>query len=859
MKILHKTAILFIPAILSFGISSYASDISFMPDIYISDTEFYIENIEPQNLITSVENAYGNLVTRTVIENETGSELTVIGAVMNKDGTLQKTVAKTAPGSCEISLPIGEINSNTGQIKVMVWDNNSNQKAYAPVSVLSNKNDGLTQEERDMELIRQRLISGLKLYNSSTDAQPLLNKLDSSGKFSDIDYSSRDQTDWQVYTALSNAQTMLKAYYSPGNKWEGNQELWNAIELVLRDWAKNQYTSTNWWYQEIKVPEILSEILLYPLPESDYLPTLESLALKGIIKVNESYLHKCDQTGGNLTDKLQTTLKIAAGVNDIDTMRNVVTYLMDNELSIYSHQNNGEGIMPDYSFHQHGCLFYNGSYGHVFCSGTNKILSYLQDTSFMVSDRAINTYADFIIEGHSWLFKGSCSDFSCFGRAISRSNGLGSSIKNNSAEAASLLLGMPGLERRDDLKNLISSRLGESDNGFNGAKHFWTSDVTVFHRPYFYVSVRNSSSRNKNTEYMNSENSKAYYIADGTTVIMREGDEYKGIFPIWDWSLIPGTTTAYMNFNEIPALSEKGTTIFVGGASDGEYAISAMDYQHNSVTAKKSVFLFDKGFTALGAGITGTGNRTVNTTLNQCFQSGSILYSTSNKNTYTLPSNTSQKVDNIQWVLHDRIGYYLPSPESLYISGTKKSGAWYSINTAQSNSLVSGNVFSLYMSHGINPSEQSYEYSVLPEITQSELEKYALNPDMITITNTTKSQAVWSKSAQCAGIVFWTGASSPYLETVTLPSELIGESSDLTITITDPCTMLLRKNSSDNWELTISDPKNGAHISDTSITVNRKWSGTYSQINSDATSTINIPLPDGLYAGSSMTLTFNQL
>ena len=100
---------------------------------------------------------------------------------------------------------------------------------------------------------------------------------------------------------------MCRAYYSEGNRWYRNEELKTAIDSVLNDWAENRYKSVNWWFNEIDVPQNLSQILLYPFDEDEpYMDTLRELALLGMPEIDESLPHKTSDTGGNLTDKLQT-------------------------------------------------------------------------------------------------------------------------------------------------------------------------------------------------------------------------------------------------------------------------------------------------------------------------------------------------------------------------------------------------------------------------------------------------------------------------------------------------------------------------------------------------------------------------
>lgn len=739
------------------------------------------------------------------------------------------------------------------KIKILVWDNMKPVTNTYEISPVSNP---LTVENYDMKIIRERVEKDSALYSTTANPSSLLAKLGADGKFTDIDYSyTSEKSTWEPSAVFENVITMCKAYFSPGNSYYMDAGLKTAIDNVLNDWVKNKYTSVNWWFNEIDVPQKLSQILLYPFDENEsYLPGLKTLALKGMPVINESKIHKASDTGGNLTDKLQIAVKIAAATRDADSMKNVVRYLLDNELSVFSHKNNGEGIMTDYSFHQHNSFFYDGSYGNVFCTGVNKILGYLEDTSFSVSERALNTYADYILEGHSWYFKKSQSDFSCFGRAISRKNAVGSSIRNDSNNAVNVLVKQKGVDRRIDLLNLQAKRFDGVDNQTEKAKHFYISDMTVIHRPDFYIGVRTSSKRNINTEYMNGENSKAMFISDGVTTIMRTGNEYKNIFPVWDWSMIPGTTTEYIS--NVPVMSSTyqwGLGEFVGGLSDGRDAISVMDYKRRTATAKKSYFLFDRGMVALGAGITDSA-ASVRTTVNQCIQNGNVTYFDGTEK--TLYTGNSVSADKISWIMHDNIGYYFPDGERLTVSAKNRSGSWKTINSSQASGTVSSNIFTIYKDHGTKPVYDTYSYTVLPSVTKTELTEYIKAPQIDIISNTAAVQAIWNNKTNSASIVFWNKGIPNYKESVTIPGNVTGMD-DLTVeALRDPCVVKLNKTDY-GYDMYICNPKNNT-LKETYIGINRHLEGENTSWDGEKT-TITVTFPQGLTAGSTVIIPLTEI
>lgn len=72
--------------------------------------------------------------------------------------------------------------------------------------------------------------------------------------------------------------------------------------------------------------------------------------------------------------------------------------------------------------------------------------------------------------------------------------------------------------------------------------HYFRGDYTLHIRPAYTFDVRMVSTRTARCEYGNGENLKTYFMSDGCTNIVTEGNEYANIFPVWNWTRIPGVT-----------------------------------------------------------------------------------------------------------------------------------------------------------------------------------------------------------------------------------------------------------------------------------------------------------------------------
>ena len=102
------------------------------------------------------------------------------------------------------------------------------------------------------------------------------------------------------------------------------------------------------------------------------------------------------------------------------------------------------------------------------------------------------------------------------------------------------------------------------------------------------------SRRNHSTEEpYNREGLLMHHLADGSNFLIRDGQEYFDIFPLWDWQKIPGTTAVQHDRLPPPEkVQQRGLTAFVGGASDGRYGAVGFDFVSplDALAARKAWF-----------------------------------------------------------------------------------------------------------------------------------------------------------------------------------------------------------------------------------------------------------------------------
>ena len=139
------------------------------------------------------------------------------------------------------------------------------------------------------------------------------------GQWADIDYQNKDRGNWKTRDHLLRLQALTIAWSKPGNKLSGNEEVLRSLLAATDHWLNNKYQNSNWWQNEIGVPQIMRDIMI--LLQKQLSPKQWEQAL---IVLRQ---HKVRGTGANLTWSADLGLHYAALTNDergVDSCRNLL-------------------------------------------------------------------------------------------------------------------------------------------------------------------------------------------------------------------------------------------------------------------------------------------------------------------------------------------------------------------------------------------------------------------------------------------------------------------------------------------------------------------------------------------------------
>ncbi len=673
------------------------------------------------------------------------------------------------------------------------------------------------RETVEMEALRNRLINDA-LYDKGfvsrveqymtpdfTKARTYLKMMKDNGSWMDVDYGDRDN-EWNPLVALDRILVMSHAFSLPESNLFKDKNLFMGISSALNYWYDVNPECDNWYKNKIAKQMYFGVIALL-LQDA-----IEDQLLQKMIN---DHPESPSMTGSNRT--LLAISVFYRGILEKNPMRisegvqGVVDQVKISE---------NEGIQPDYSFHQHGPYLYNGSYGSNFLRETIWMAAMVQGTDFSFSENSLKILRDYYFEGTRQMVRNGLLDYNVRGRQVGRPSGFNQRADIIVPQLDYFIAADPPFKEKYSASKIRI--LERKPQKVMGNKHFWRSDYTVHHRPTYFISLKMCSERTIGVETdVNSENLLGYYLPYGLTYIYRRGDEYEDIFPVWNWARLPGVTSP----DDIPVIKGKFTqeVAFVGGVSDGNYGLSAMEMEIRETTGKKSWFWFDEELVALGAGISSTNEHPVYTGINQSYLTGKVVL-----NNEDFSHEKPFIISDSSWIWHDSVAYFFPNPtKEIKIEAREKTGQLHSIYGLGVNSQYRKDIFSVWYDHGIQPKNASYAYIVIPGISFEAAQKYHHGLDVDILSNTDKIQVVTHKSLNMTGLVFYEAGSFK------LPD-------GLNLEVSDPCLVLANHASG---TLAVSDPT--ALLKNLKITV---------QNNDRGKKVLSIPLPQGFEAGKSKVL-----
>ena len=642
----------------------------------------------------------------------------------------------------------------------------------------------------------------LKLYDSEK------------GCFTDIDYTRDDRTHWPPIYHLKRLLDFSYAYTNKECPMYEDETLYNAVVKGLDFWYDVNPECDNWWFNQIAEPQALGLIMIQMRAGKERVPA--ETEKKNIDRMIADCGDPGKWTGANRTDVALHWLYRACLIEDETTLKVALEHAFSP--IFYTTE---EGFQHDNSYMQHGRQLYIGGYGDEILKGVTQIASYTAGTKYAIPEDKMKIMSKFMLNTYYQAFRGKYMLFDVLGRSISRPDILDKEFTAKFAER------MVEIDKGHAAEfQLIADRLRGKVPVSEGLKslhtHYFGSDYTLHVRPKFTFDTRMVTTRTMRCEYGNRENLDTYFLSDGCTNIVRQGNEYFNIFPVWDWFLIPGVTAPQMDKMPMTktAWQNPGTSTYAGGVSDSIYGASAYSYydKYDNINTgvNKSWFYFDNEIVCLG-NVSSHAGKKVRTSINQCLVNDADIFVNNGKAISKI--NKGQfAYSNPEWAFHNGVGYVFPEGGNVFVYNQKQTGSWYRINNGKEKDLKEHDVFTIGLNYGINPKNKSYAYVVVPTVdNMEEMEAYAGKQHIEIVKNNKDVQSVYHKELDILQAAFFSAGSLQH--------------GDMKISVDKNCIVMLRNN-----KLYISDPEQkqaSIHIAvtldgkKTELTADYKDSGIY--------------------------------
>lgn len=614
----------------------------------------------------------------------------------------------------------------------------------------------------------------------------------------------------KIQTSYERVRSMAEAFCQPGTGLTGDETLKTAVltavdHLGSQVYNKSQAQYGNWYNFQIGAPQRLLDIaiLMYEHLSAAQL-TAATEAIDHFVPDSLVATYTGTSTGANRID----LCRVLALRGILDGTAAKVALARDAIAPVFPYVTSGDGLYADGSLIQHTYVPYTGSYGAVLIDGLSKLFALLGDSTWAITDSGRQIFLDSVEDAYApFLHDGLMVD-NVSGRAISRGLVATDPLKvqqddharGHGVIASILLLGQGASEAenarwrglakgwftRDRYSDVTTGRtLGVAalsrvtalldDASVKAAAEptghrVFPSMARAAHRTKRFTAwVSMASKAITFYENGNGENVRGWHTGSGMLYWWADGDsagggQYSdGFWPTVDPYRLPGTTVSGKRLAD----AEGGTwgaarpdTTWVGGATDGTYAVVAQDTRGLSSTlrAKKAWFFLDDAVVCLGAGITGTDGAGVESVVdNRNLGASGTARLTVDGRPQPTGQGWNSTFEGARWAhVAGHGGYVFPGGAALTALREERTGTWQSINGGGSTDPVTRRYVTLLADHGTDPTDASYAYILMPGASELRTAARSLDRGWLDLgSNSGARQGVRVPSLGFTGVVFW--------------------------------------------------------------------------------------------------------
>ena len=472
---------------------------------------------------------------------------------------------------------------------------------------------------------------------SAETVSQLVKKLDESGRWPDVDYMTVSRSAWPVRVHLQRMKAIARAPHSA--------ESVAAFRRALGAWLRGGFRNPNWWWNAIGVPLELGAACLAMDGE---LSDAERAAVVG--RLRES---KIGMTGQNRIWLAECVLyRALIEGNAVDAK--AACDAISGEVAM---SDTVEGIQADWSFHQHGNQAQFGNYGASYIMSVPRLLRLFDGTAWAADAEKTEILRNLVEKGFLPTVWHGSMDVGAIGRQLGRGAAR--------AKGASVLL--------------AAEELGVGASVAPGLHWFPKSAYGVYRADSWMASVKCQTASIQGMEKVNEDNLLGAHLADGALFCYVTGEEYRDIFPFWNWRHVPGTTSYDIETVDWESRNSEECCV-----AEGDLVRFRLD--RAGLKAESEWRFSPNGVDVSVSGITATNGLPVVTTVEQSvaqpnatwWREGGGIVAVNGAIRYLLPSNAVVKVED-------------------------RTGSWRRHMGAADDGEVQGRAFEITIPHGVDP------------------------------------------------------------------------------------------------------------------------------------------------------------
>ena len=468
------------------------------------------------------------------------------------------------------------------------------------------------------------------------------------GSWPDVDYVNMTRSMFNAVRHLYNMRAIARSPRTPEKE--------RALHKALAFWLDGGFQNPNWWWNKIGVPLPLGTVALLM---DDILSAEERDRVVKALRVSKIYM-----TAQNRVWFAECVLYRALLEGNEADVKAAHAAILD-ELKI---SRTVEGIQTDWSFHQHGNQAQFGNYGASYISAMTRLLAIFDGTPWAVPDERRQVLEKLVVNGYMPIVWRGSLDMGALGRRIG-----------------------PGVARtKGGLALNVAAALGVSTNASAGLHWFPKSACGVYRGKDWMASVKCETASITGKERGNNDNLLGAHTADGALFTYVTGDEYRDVFPLWNWRHIPGITS--YDEKMVDWKSRNRSEVCVRDGDSVRFVLNRAGLKATTVWRFSEV-----GVDVSVTEISSEKNKTVVTTVEQSLaQPGAKWW--------------REKGGIV--AVNGAIRYEVPSNAVVRIE--ERSGSWKDCMEELSGEKVSGRVFEIVIPHGRHPSGASCSWRVRP-------------------------------------------------------------------------------------------------------------------------------------------------